>query len=60
MGHPRLFFSFAFLQMCDLKKRKLLISTGVHVRGMFSFFTDPIKEWLNGFDKIGFNDFVLC
>ena len=55
MGHPRLFFSFAFLQLCDLKKRKLLISTGEHVRG-----DDPIKEWLNGFDKIGFNDFVLC
>ena len=29
------------------------------MRGMLSFFTDPIKEWLNGFDKIGFNDFVL-
>ena len=60
MGHPCLFFSFAFLQLCDLKKRKLLISTGVHAREMFSFFIDPIKEWLNGFDKIGFNDFVLC
>ena len=63
MGHPCLFFSFAFLQLCDLKKRKLLISTGVHVRGMFSFFTDPIQRlgrqhrhmglWPLGFQSYG-------
>ena len=59
MGHPCLFLSFAFLQLCDPKKRKLLISTGEHVMGNVFIFHWSNKGKAKWF-KIGFNDFVLC